>query len=289
MAATTLRLIWPQWQGASSAAVRELVPDLPFEVARSGYATGTAVLGAILPPHRGPTELVRVDARGELPVVDGIEGKAVLMAQQDAALQAISRHRPDRIVTLGGDCSVSVAPFCALAERYADDLAVVWIDSHPDVSTGAGGDPGFNGMAVSTILGRGDRDVTALLPATVPIDRLALVGLHAGAAPALRDVAAWGLTAFAPDGLRESSGPLIDWIVGTGCRRVALHLDVDVVDSDEVLLGLGPDPGGLSGVQVRRLVADVRAAADVVGLTIAEYVPRQVLHLAAILDGFPLL
>jgi arginase len=37
------------------------------------------------------------------------------------------------------------------------------------------------------------------------------------------------------------------------------------------------------------VVADVDAAADVVALTIAEYTPRQVMHLQLLLAGFPLL
>lgn len=49
------------------------------------------------------------------------------------------------------------------------------------------------------------------------------------------------------------------------------------------MLGLGPEPDGLTGDEVRRFVA----AADVVGLTIAEFIPRQVMHLQRILDAFP--
>jgi arginase len=75
----------------------------------------------------------------------------------------------------------------------------------------------------------------------------------------------------------------------TGCSRVAVHFDVDTIDSDEIVLGLGAEPGGLTSSQVRRLVADVTAAADVVGLTIAEFFPRQVMHLQQILRGFPLI
>jgi hypothetical protein len=40
---------------------------------------------------------------------------------------------------------------------------------------------------------------------------------------------------------------------------------------------------------VRRIVTDVTAAADVVGLTIAEFFPRQVMQLLRVLDGFPLI
>jgi arginase len=37
------------------------------------------------------------------------------------------------------------------------------------------------------------------------------------------------------------------------------------------------------------VVADIDAQADVVALTIAEYIPRQVMHLQQLLAGFPLL
>jgi arginase len=39
---------------------------------------------------------------------------------------------------------------------------------------------------------------------------------------------------------------------------------------------------------VRRIVDDV-ASADVVGMTAAEFIPRQVMHLQQLLTGFPLL
>jgi arginase len=40
---------------------------------------------------------------------------------------------------------------------------------------------------------------------------------------------------------------------------------------------------------VRRIVDDLDTVADVVGLTIAEFIPRQVMHLQQLLTGFPLL
>jgi arginase len=40
---------------------------------------------------------------------------------------------------------------------------------------------------------------------------------------------------------------------------------------------------------VRRIVADLDGAVDVVGLTVAEFIPRQVIHLQQILRAFPLI
>jgi hypothetical protein len=74
------------------------------------------------------------------------------------------------------------------------------------------------------------------------------------------------------------------------CRsRVAIHFDVDTIDSDEIVLGVGVEPGGLTSAQVRWIVADARAAAHVLGFTVAEYFPRQVVHMRQILEGLPLI
>jgi arginase len=220
---------------------------------------------------------------------DGVEAKAVVIEQLAQALKAIEEYDPARIVTLGGECSVSVAPFSVLAHRYGDDLAIIWIDSHPDVGTGDSEYPGYHAMAVSALIGRGDPDAQALLPAIVAPGPVALVGLHSWSDDDYRNVADWGLQALAPDELRESSAELLDWLARTGCSRVAIHFDVDTIDSDKIVLGLGRESHGLTSAQVRRLVADIDQAVDVVGLTIAEFIPRQVMHLQQILKRFPLL
>lgn len=286
----TLRLIWPQWQGAGRENVTRLLPDFPPSVARHGYAIGSRVLEAVLPEHDGPTEVVPVDMDepGEGSTA-GIESRSAILASLTAAQEAIARHDVDRILTLGGECAVSVAPFAALADRHGEDLAVVWIDAHPDADTPETGYDGFHAMAASVLTGHGDREVLDRLPATIDPARFAYAGLHAGEPDALANVPAWGLTAFGPDRLRETTAPLLDWLASTGAGKVAIHLDVDTVDSDEITFGLGEVPGGLTSTQVRRIIAEVGQAFDVVGLTIAEYIPRQVMAMQSLLHGLPLL
>jgi arginase len=121
-----LRLIWPQWQGGGTSSVRELASEFPFDAARRGYAVGSAVLEAVLPPHDGPTVTVPVNMTNEgLAERDGVEAKAIVIEQLIRALEIIRKHNPARIATLGGECSVSVAPFSTLADQYGDDLAVI--------------------------------------------------------------------------------------------------------------------------------------------------------------------
>lgn len=287
--ARTLRLIWPQWQGAGRDNVAALLPEFPPAVARHGYAIGSRVLEAVLPDHDGPTEIVpvKMEEPGEGSTA-GIESRSAILDSLTAAQEAIARHDVDRILTLGGECAVSVAPFAALADRHGEDLAVVWIDAHPDTDTPETGYDGFHAMAASVLTGHGDREILDRLPATIDPARFAYAGLHAGEPDALANVPVWGLSVFGPDQLREATAPLLDWLASTGASKVAIHLDVDTVDSDEITFGLGEVPGGLTSAQVHRIIAEIGQAYDVVGLTIAEYIPRQVMAMQQMLHGLPL-
>jgi arginase len=110
--------------------------------------------------------------------------------------------------------------------------------------------PGYHAMAAA-LTGHGDADVQALLPAAFSPARVALAGAHAWADADFRNVAAWGICHFGPGELRESTRPLLDWLAATGCSRVAIHFDVDTIDSNEIVLGLGAEPDGLTSAQVR--------------------------------------
>jgi hypothetical protein len=107
-----LRLAWPQWQGAGTESVRSLAPEFPFDIARRGYSVGTKVLQAVLPEHDGPTAIVPVEM-GDIGLEerDGIEAKSVVFQQLRSALAIIQEDEPARITTVGGECSVSMAPF----------------------------------------------------------------------------------------------------------------------------------------------------------------------------------
>ena len=136
------------------------------------------MFNTVLPAHTGPTALVAAES-GDLGLSkqDGIEAKEAVVAQLARALEVIGRTVPQRILTLGGECSVSVAPFSWLTERYGDDLAVLWIDSHPDVGTPASQYPGYHAMAVAVLTGHGDPDVLRLLPATLDPNQVALLSV----------------------------------------------------------------------------------------------------------------
>jgi arginase len=184
---------------------------------------------------------------------------------------------------------VSLAPFSYLVDQHGDDLAIIWIDSHPDMGTGETEYPGYHAMVVSALTGHGDQELLDLLPATTTAQRIALVGMHDWTDPTLPAIAdQWGLTVIPPDAIRTTTDPVLDWLRSTGATKAAIHFDVDTIDADEIQFGLGADRGGLTTTQAKRVVADIEAHTDVVALTIAEFIPRQVIHLMELIDAFPL-
>src|SRR5699024_4146172 len=83
--------------------------------ARRGCVTGCRVRDAGVARHSGPTETVPVSLEGPAEGTSaGIESRAAILASLTAAQEASARHAPERILTLGGECALSVAPFAAL-------------------------------------------------------------------------------------------------------------------------------------------------------------------------------
>ena len=114
---STLRLIYPQWQGACIAGLVPEVKD-PDEASR-GYYLGAELLNFLAPDNGQEIRVVPISTKaGERKVCDGVMDRDIIALQTEAALDILRECNPDRIVTLGGECSVSVVPFTYLADKY---------------------------------------------------------------------------------------------------------------------------------------------------------------------------
>jgi arginase len=213
---TTLRLNMPQWQGGD----------------RPEYSFGSALLTWLAPAAHGPVETVPVPepTPGEpLAVENGIIGRAALLRQARAAQQAIERHRPDRIVTLGGDCLVDLAPMAYLNTRYEGSLGVLWVDAHPDLLT-PNESPHGHTHVLSALLGRGDPDLVGEVDTLVKPSHVMCAGPDTWSPVEGDAIAELGLRRAGADALAGGSSVMLDWIAGEGITHVAVHLDVDVLD-----------------------------------------------------------
>ncbi|UCJ16222.1 arginase family protein [Pseudomonas sp. MM211] len=283
----TLRLLFPQWQGGNNPP----------------YHFGSQLLAWLAPKADGPVEEVPVAAPDDAPLAleNGIVGRSALLAQAAAARALIDKHRPDRLVVLGGDCLVDLAPFAYLNERYDGELAVLWIDAHPDLMTPAQFQHA-HAMVLGNLLGNGDADFVNAVPRPLKAQNVLYLGLHDPSEWEAAEIQRLGLGNVSPSLLAErGSQPVIEWFKATGARHLAIHFDLDALDP-AFFRGLlfanpttpegafdGVAQGQLSMGQVVEVLSDLSASADVVGIGIAEHLPWDALALKTMLTRLPLI
>lgn len=285
----TIRLVYPQWQGGDIARWIPEVSD-PAVAAR-GYVLGAQLLQFLAPQSGQETYTVPVDvAPGERVVTDGVLDRDAIVRQTEAALAILRAANPDRVVTLGGECSTSVVPFTYMAHRYGGDVAMVWIDAHPDITLP--GDPyaGYHAMAVTACMGMGDKKITSALPAAIPAGRIMIVGLRDWERDDIRlRQQQLGIAHLAPEDVVDGSDALTGWLRRCGASKVVVHFDMDVLDPSEIIAAVGVVPGGMKMAGVVRLINDIAREKDLVALTVAEPMPRTAMRLQAMLAGLPLM
>lgn len=106
----------------ASSICERLGIDLP------PYYDGSRILDMIAPggEHMECAEVpVKTNFADTVPVADGIAWKNELMEQQRTAYAICEEKDPDRIIVLGGDCSVEQAPFDYLHGKYPEDTKLL--------------------------------------------------------------------------------------------------------------------------------------------------------------------
>lgn len=283
-----IRLIYPQWQGGNIAS---LVPELSPEVASKGYMLGAELLNFLSPATNHKTITVPVSTNPNRVEENGILGYKEILEQTKEALKLLKKENPDKIVTLGGECSVSVVPFTYLAHKYDNDIAMIWIDAHPDITLPE--DRTYNGyhaMAVTAIMGRVDKQIISELPARIDADKILFVGLRDWERQQIKDrQQQYGIKHLSPADVSFDSSKIIEWIKSVGAKHVVIHFDMDVLDPEEIVAAVGVVSNGMSIEQTVRVINDIAKEVDVVGLTIAEPMPKTAIKIKKMLQQLPLI
>ena len=285
----TLRLLMPQWQGGGNPT----------------YHLGARLLAWLAPEGDAEFAEVPVDKPdgADLPVEDGIVAKTAILKQYRAALDIIHKAKPDRIVTFGGDCSVSLAPFSYLASKYVGDVAVLWIDSHTDLTSSE-----FysyaHGYPMANLLGRGDAEFAAFAENPIPGNKLIYVGVSKDkmSKNSLREIQALGAHAFDPSELTENFAEVIAQLKATGVSKLLVHFDLDVLDPHHFRAQLFNHPDGtlaeqFAGIATGKLtfanVIDLlnrgSEVMDIVALSITEHLPWDAANMRDALARLPIL
>lgn len=238
------------------------------------------------PENRGSTISLDINDR-ETDL--GISARKVILKQTKAALELLHENAPEKIVTLGGECSVSVVPFTYLAAKYPDDIAIVWIDAHPDINLPYDEYKGYHAMALTACLGMGDEEILQLLPGKFKVSNTLIVGLRSWDEGMKERQKNLGIKGLSPEEVAKDSSSILKWLKGTGASKVVVHFDMDVIDPADMIAGVGVEPNGMKIDEVVRVINNIASKYDLVGLTVAEPMPRIAIKLRNMLDRLPLL
>ena len=272
-----LRLVLPQWQGGVNP----------------NYWLGSAILAALVPTsQQTPTVTIPVatDFDGALATVDHVDKAGALQQQLIATQQVLAARQPRRVITLGGDCSISAAPFDYLSGQYGDDFGVVWLDAHPDVATNQLSTH-FHEMVLASLLHHGAPAFDELLSHPVAPAKTLLAGLIAAELrPVDQQVNTLKLAHLTPEDLVQRPKKLTAWLQQNRVKHVAVHWDLDVLSPQDFHSILPAEPGldltkfgaaigTMTLAAVTQFLKQVSQQSDLVGLSIAEHMPWDALRL----------
>lgn len=262
--------------------IRLLYPDY-LSGGLETYYFGAKLLTHILPENDNqPLLEVKIAPPNgkEHIVTDGVYAKDEVTAGIRQALEVIEAAKPDRIITIGGNCIVSQAPFDYLHGVY-DNLGIIWIDAHPDVSTAKDGYPNAHAMVLGSLMGCGDSALSGLMKnKRFKADEILYVGLqelHSYQEKFLKDMNV--------DYKVQTEEFISDDEIKNFMHRfdhILVHLDIDVLDAglfhstyfaNKDLVGDGGSSGRMTMEKLSDVLRCITKNADVVGLTIAEYLP----------------
>ena len=262
--------------------IRLLYPDF-VSGGLETYYFGALLLQHIL-PQNGNQALYKVNiappAGKRYEVTDGVYAKEEVRAGIEDAMHILERVRPDKVVTIGGNCIVSQAPFDYLHGLY-ESLGIVWIDAHPDVSTVRDGYPNAHAYVLGSLMGEEGTSLTDLMRnKKFEAHEILYVGLQE-------------LHGYQERFLRErnvsykiqteefvSDDEIKDFT--SRFDHILIHLDIDVLDAglfhstyfaNKELVGDGSGSGKMTMEKLSDVLQCIQANTDVVGFTVAEYLP----------------
>ena len=247
------------------------------------YYFGANLLAHILPQNLNQP-LIKVDLQApndqEKTITDGIYAKEEVLHGIHDARQKIMLENPDKIITIGGNCLVSLAPFDYLHGRY-NNIGIVWIDAHPDVSMEKDGYPNAHAMVLGALLGTGSKNlVKEVHNAYFKSSDILYVGLQG-----IHDYQKQFLDENGVNYKIQDKKFVSDQEIEKFVKKfdhILIHLDIDVLDenlfhstyfANKDLVGDGACGGKMRIDELENILHNITNQTDVVGFTIAEYLP----------------
>lgn len=272
----TVRLVYPQWQGGVNP----------------NYAIGSEILNLVLPKGKNTETLeVPVDKNFDkkLEIKNGINEETAILKQLQCAFNMLETKNPDKVITLGGDCSVSQPAFDYLHGKYPEKTCIVWLDAHPDISTPKDFEH-EHAMILGNLLGDGAPNCSKIVKNKFKYEQVMYGGLiHKKLLPyEEKYLKEKNLKYAIPEDLKENTNKITNWIKEKGFKQVLIHLDLDVLSPTQFRSLLCNEPnlptpdyaiGEMNLKDIVRIIVDISKTAKLVGFSIAEYLPWDIINM----------
>ena len=213
-------------------------------------------------------------------ITDGIYAKEEVVEGIKRATQIIEEACPDKIITIGGNCIVSQAPFDYLHGNYPN-MGIIWIDAHPDVSSTENDYPNAHAMVLRTLMGQGEESLSKHMKhSAFTSDEILYIGLQE-----IHHYQEAFLNEMKVDYKIQTDECISNSEISSFMKRfdhIVIHLDIDVLDAtmfhstyfaNKDLVGDGSGSGKMTMDKLSSILTCICEESDVVGLTIAEYLP----------------
>ena len=262
--------------------IRLLYPDY-VSGGLDTYFFGANLLAHILPENKNQP-LIKVDIAqpnsANKIITDGIYAKGEVLSGIQKAMAKIEKENPDKIITIGGNCLVSLAPFDYLHGKYKN-TGIVWIDAHPDVSSPKDGYPNAHAMVLGSLMGYGDNSLSNMMKNNkFNPDEILYVGLQN-----LHDYQKNFLNNTGVNYKIQTNKFISNNEIHKFIKRfdhILVHFDIDVLDehffhstyfANSELVGDGAGGGKMTIEKLTEILRCITDNSDIVGFTIAEYLP----------------
>ena len=233
---------------------------------------------------------LEVEDLGDLPVVRFAPDRAERKRQSQSRVVKVARQVADAVaraverelipIVLGGDCTITIGVVAGLL-RHQPDLGLIYFDGDADLTTPETTHSGiFDSMGVAHLIGQGDPDLAHIGP-RFPLleqDRIILFGFH----PYEIEPAEAGLlerSAMLRYPVTSLDDRPVDFAREALARleersgAVAVHFDVDVMDSAEIPLADWPHYDALSFGDAMRCLSVFVGSSRLAALVVTEINP----------------
>jgi len=180
---------------------------------------------------------------------------------------------------IGGDHTCAGGTWTGVARMLQGELGLIWIDAHMDSHTPGTSHTGrLHGMPLAWLLGQADDDLYGLSAGVVDPEHVALIGVRSYEPEEKERLDRLGVRVYYIEevrsrGLRKVGAEALR-IATAGTSGFGISLDLDAVTPEEAP-GVGtPVAAGIEGAELARVLEVLGSGPELVGIELAEYLPR---------------